>query len=156
MWIVQADGSGNRPLYVETPDDWVTHETWVDKDHVYFNVMGHLDRLRTKATGLFSINVRTNKIQVLGQLDYGSGFWHCGGTSDGKWAASDNFEGEVYLINCHTGERTLLTADHKMKPDHTHPSFSPDNKRILIQSGYVTDGQKLDLMIVNIPPYLNK
>lgn len=156
MWIVQADGSGNIPLYVETPDDWVTHETWVDKDHVYFNVMGHLDRLRTKATGLFSINVRTNKIQVLGQLDYGSGFWHCGGTSDGKWAASDNFEGEVYLINCHTGERTLLTADHKMKPDHTHPSFSPDNKRILIQSGYVTDGQKLDLMIVNIPPYLNK
>lgn len=154
MWLVQADGSGNRPLYEETPDDWVTHETWVDKDHVYFNVMGHLDRLRTKATGLFSINVHTNKVQVLGQLDYGSGFWHCGGTSDGKWAASDNFEGEVYLINCRTGERTLLTADHKMKPDHTHPSFSPDNTRVLIQSGHVSNGKKLDLMIVNIPPHL--
>lgn len=154
MWLVQADGSDNHPLYVETSDDWVTHETWVDKDHVYFNVMGHLDRLRTKASGLFSINVRNNKVQVLGQLDYGSGFWHCGGTSDGKWAASDNFEGEVYLINCHTGQRTLLTADHKMKPDHTHPSFSPDNTRILIQSGHVSEGKKLDLMIVNIPPYL--
>ncbi|SHE45315.1 oligogalacturonate lyase family protein [Dysgonomonas macrotermitis] len=154
MWMVNADGSGNRPLYVENPDDWVTHEAWVDKDHVYFNVMGHLDRLRTKATGLFSINVRTNKVDILGQLDYGSGFWHCGGTSDGKWAASDNFEGEVYLINCHTGQRTLLTADHKMKPDHTHPSFSPDNTRVLIQSGQVSDGKKLDLMVVNIPSYL--
>lgn len=154
MWIVRADGSENRPLYVEGTDDWVTHETWVDKDNVYFNVMGHLDRLRTKATGLFRINVRTNQVQILGQLDYGSGFWHCGGTSDGKWAASDNFEGEVYLINCHTGERILLTANHKMKPDHTHPSFSPDNTRILIQSGHVSNGEKLDLMIINIPPHL--
>ncbi len=154
MWLVKSDGSDNRPLYEEASTDWVTHETWVDKDHVYFNVMGHLDRLRTKATGLFSINVRTNSVQVLGQLNYGSGFWHCGGTSDGKWAASDNFEGEVHLINCNTGQRTLLTADHKMKPDHTHPSFSPDNTRILIQSGYVGDGKKLNLVIVNIPSYL--
>lgn len=154
MWITSADGSDNRPLFEESLTDWVTHEAWVDKDHVYFNVMGHLDRLRKQATGLFKINVRTEQVDVLGQLDYGSGFWHCNGSSDGKWAASDNFEGEVYLINCQTGEKTLLTANHVMQPDHTHPTFSPDNSRILIQSGYVTDGKHLDLMIINIPEYL--
>lgn len=154
IWFTKADGSGNHPLYVETPDEWVTHEAWADKDHVYFNIMGHLPRLRTKPTGIFSINVRTNQLQVLGQLDYGSGFWHCNGSSDGKWAAGDNFEGEVYLINCKTGERTLLSTNHRMKPDHTHPTFSPDNTRILIQSGYVTNGEQLDLMILNIPPSL--
>lgn len=151
MWIVNADGTGNRPLYEENPTDWVTHEAWIDKDHVYFLIMGHLDRLRKKPSGLFSINVRTNKLQPLGQLDYGSGFWHCGGTSDGKWAAVDNFEGEVYLINCKTGERTLLTANHIMKPDHTHPSFSPDNKRVYIQSGHFSNGEKLALMLIDIP-----
>lgn len=156
MWITKADGSDNRPLFAEDANDWVTHETWVDRDHVYFNVMGHLPRLRKRPTGLFRINVRTDEVQLLGQLDYGSGFWHCGGTSDGKWGASDNFEGEVYLINSMTGERKLLTANHRMKPDHTHPSFSPDNARILIQSGYLTDGKKLSLMIVNINQAVNK
>lgn len=154
MWITKADGADNRPLYIESPDDWVTHETWVDKDHVYFHLMGHLPKLRTKPTGLFRVNVRTDQLQMLGQLDYGSGFWHCGGTSDLKWAAADNFEGEVYLINCITGEKILLTANHRMKPDHTHPTFSPDNTRILIQSGYLTNGEKLSLMVINIPPEL--
>ncbi len=156
MWITNADGSNNRPLYEETTTDWVTHETWVDKDHVYFLLMGHLPRLRKNPTGLFSINVRTDRLQPLGQLEYGSGFWHCGGTSDGKWAAVDNFEGEVYLINCLTGERTLLTTDHKMKSDHTHPSFSPDNTRVLIQSGLLSDGKKLGLMVINIPSGLKE
>lgn len=154
MWITSADGSDNRPLYPENPDDWVTHEVWIDRDHVYFNMMGHTPRLRAKPSGLMKVNVRTGMLQLLSQLEYGSGFWHCGGSSDLKWAASDNFEGEVYLINCLTGERHLLTAGHRMRPDHTHPSFSPDNNRILIQSGYVSDGRKLDLVVINIPTYL--
>jgi oligogalacturonide lyase len=41
-----------------------------------------------------------------------------------------------------------------MRPDHTHPTFSPDSKRILIQSGLLTDGKSLDLMTVTIPEYL--
>ncbi|MCD8101006.1 MAG: hypothetical protein LUE26_00310 [Alistipes sp.] len=41
-----------------------------------------------------------------------------------------------------------------MQPDHTHPSFSPDNSRMMIQSGYVSDGKKLDIVVVNIPFHL--
>ncbi|RGN40252.1 oligogalacturonate lyase family protein [Bacteroides oleiciplenus] len=154
MWITSADGSNNRALFVESPTHWITHETWVDKDHVYFNVMGNTPALRKQATGIFRINVRTDEVFSLGQVNYGAGFWHCNGTSDGKWAVGDNFEGEVYLINCKTGEKTLLTANHVMKPDHTHPTFSPDNTRILIQSGYVANGKYLDLMVINIPDHL--
>lgn len=156
MWFVKADGTGNKPLYKETPDEWVTHEAWVDADHVYFNVMAHLPRLRTKPTGIFSINVRNDEVKILGQIDEGRGFWHCNGSSDGRWAVGDNFVGNIYLINCKTGERTLLTTDHKMKPDHTHPTFSADNKRILIQSGYLSDGKSLDLMTIKIPDWLQQ
>ena len=116
--------------------------------------MGNTPALRKQATGIFRINVRTDEVFSLGQVNYGAGFWHCNGTSDGKWAVGDNFEGEVYLINCKTGEKTLLTANHVMKPDHTHPTFSPDNTRILIQSGYVANGKYLDLMVINIPDHL--
>jgi len=34
------------------------------------------------------------------------------------------------------------------RPDHTHPSFSADGTRLLIQSGLLTDGQRLSLIVV--------
>ncbi len=151
IWFCKADGSVNEPLYVETPDEWVTHEVCVDADHVIFNVMAHLPRLRTKPTGIFCINLRTREVRVLGQVEEGRGFWHSAGSSDGQWAAGDNFAGSVYLINRKTGKKHLLTTGHTMRPDHAHPNFSPDNKRILIQSGLLSNGQSLDLMVVEIP-----
>jgi oligogalacturonide lyase len=163
MWITRSDGSGNRPLYKETPDEWVTHEAWVDKDHVYFVVMAHELRLRTHPTGLFSINIRTDEVRVLGQVDVkgtvkgrdglvdGQGFWHCNGSPDGKWAVGDTFAGNVYLIYVPTGEITLLTAGHKDAPDHPHPSFSPDSKKIEIESGMLHDFKNLNLLEIAIP-----
>jgi oligogalacturonide lyase len=35
-----------------------------------------------------------------------------------------------------------------MRPDHAHPSFSPDGTRLLIQSGMLTDGQRLSLIVI--------
>ncbi|WP_438482260.1 oligogalacturonate lyase family protein [Oleiharenicola lentus] len=157
MWTVRGDGTGNRPLYVETPDEWITHETVATKDEVMFNIMGHLPYLRERPTGVAVINLRTNTMKLLGQVeeDMGKGqlggFWHCNGSPDGKWAVADTFKGDVFIINRETGEKHLLTTDHKMKPDHTHPIFSPDSKRVLIQSGKQSDGKTLDLMYVELP-----
>jgi oligogalacturonide lyase len=163
MWITRSDGTGNRPLYKETPDEWVTHEAWVDKDHVYFVIMAHELRLRTKPTGLVAINVRTDEVRVLGQVDVkgtvrgrdglvdGQGFWHCNGSPDGKWAVGDTFAGNIYLIYVPTGEITLLTAGHKDAPDHPHPTFSPDSRKILIESGLLHNFTNLNLMTIAIP-----
>ncbi len=154
MWFTRADGTGNTALYKETPDEWITHEAWVGKNEVMFVIMGFQPRLRTKPNGIAVIDVRTQQMRLLGQAPDIRGFWHCNGSPDGHWAVGDTFEGDIYLINRHTGEITLLTTDHKMKPDHTHPTFSPDSKRILIQSGLLTNGKSLDLMVVNVPLWL--
>ncbi len=160
IWTVRGDGTGNRPLYVETPDEWITHETVATKDEVMFNIMGHLPYLRYHPTGVAVINLRTNSMKILGQVeeDMGNGrqggFWHCNGSPDGKWAVADTFKGDVYLIDRRNGERIKLTTDHKMKPDHTHPIFSPDSKRVLIQSGKPSDGKVLQLMEVELPEKL--
>jgi oligogalacturonide lyase len=160
MWIVRADGTGNRPLYVESPDEWVTHETFSGKDEVMFDLMGHLPYLRERPTGVAVVNLRTNQMTILGQIeeDMGGGrtggFWHANGSPDGRWAVADSFLGNVYLIDRLSGERLLLTTDHKMLPDHAHPIFSPDGKRVLIQSGRLTGGQSLDLVLVDIPDAL--
>lgn len=162
MWTVRGDGSGNRPLYVETPDEWITHETVSQPDEVMFLIIGHLPYLRQHPTGIAVINLRTDEMKLLGQVeeDMGEGrhggFWHCNGSPDGKWAVGDTFQGNIFVINRATGERTLLTTNHKMRPDHTHPIFSPDSKRVAIQSGLLTDGKSLDLMVVALPERLLK
>ena len=156
IWTVRADGSGNRPVYVETPDEWVTHETFSGPDEVMFNLMGHLPYLRERPTGLAVVNLRSNRVSVLDQIeeDMGGGrtggLWHGNGSPDGRWAVADSFKGDVYLIDRRNGQRTLLTVGHEMRPDHAHPIFSPDSRRVLIQSGRLTGGKSLDLMLVDI------
>jgi oligogalacturonide lyase len=151
MFIVRADGSGNRPLFLEQPTDWVTHEVFVDPDHVMFNLMGHTAELRRRPTGIMVVNLRTDAVENAGQTEVGRSFWHSNGTPDGRWAVGDDFDGAVTLIDRRTGERRVLTRGHVMRPDHTHPNFSPDGRWILIQSGMLSGGRKLNLMLVPVP-----
>jgi oligogalacturonide lyase len=173
MWIVNADGSNNRPVFAEADDDWVTHEQFADADHVIFNLMGHTTRLRQRPTGIMVVSLRDGTVENLGQPDsyYNAaraeqysdpnipsgkeargGFWHNAVTYDRRFAAGDDFDGNVHLIDRRTGGRALLTTGHRMRPDHAHPSFSPDGTRILIQSGMLTDGQRLSLIVVPAEP----
>jgi len=163
MWTVKADGSGNRPLFEEGPTDWVTHEVVVGPDTVMFNLIGFRAELRKNPTGIATVDLRDGAVNVLGQLEEEvpegmpegvggpGGFWHCNGSPDGRWAAGDTFRGDLYLIDRRNGRQILLTTGHRMAPDHIHPAFSPDSKRVIIQSGYLSDGKSLDVMVVNVP-----
>jgi oligogalacturonide lyase len=113
-----------------------------------FAVMGHLPRLRLKPTRIAVIDLRNNEMKNIGQVDEGRGRWHCNGSADGRCAVGDNFNGNIYSIDRFSGETTLLSTDHKMRPDYAHPTFSPDGKRILIQSGLLSNGTNLDLMVI--------
>lgn len=161
MWACNADGTNNRPLFPETPADWVTHEVVVTPDELMFNLIGHKDELRKRPTGIAILNLRTGHMNVIGQIDESvpgeaefqgpGGFWHCNGSRDGRFAAGDTFAGNVWIIDRRDGQRALVTTDHKMKPDHCHPSFSADGTRVLIQSGKWTEGKKLQLVVVPVP-----
>jgi oligogalacturonide lyase len=169
MWIVNADGSNNRRVFPEHADDWVTHEQFADADHVIFNLMGHTTQLRQRPTGIMVVNLRDGTVENLGQIEsYSSssqpekysdpnipsgrdrrgGFWHNAVTYDGRYAAGDDFDGSIHLIDRRTGARTLLSTGHRMRPDHAHPSFSADGSRLLIQSGLLTAGERLSLIVI--------
>lgn len=157
MWIRHSGESEARPLFEEGPTDWVTHEAYAGEDEVVFNLIGHMPELRKNPTGIAVINVRTNEVQLFGQptpnppIENEQGFWHCNASPDGRWLVGDTFSGNVYLINRKNHEMILLTTDHKMKPDHAHPAFSADSSRVLIQSGHLSDGKHLDLMVIEVP-----
>lgn len=168
MWYVKADGTSLKPLYKETPLDWVTHETFATEDYVYFNVLGYQDRLRKQAHGIFRINLRNDDIDVLGQVETsspavidnemlgGKGFWHSNASRDGKWATGDTFAGSVWIINGETGERHQIASDCRMKPDHAQPFFSPDGTKLCFQSGRYSNGKRLTLVMVDITTIVKK
>lgn len=160
MWYMSVDDDGqvtNRAIYEEDPNDWVTHEVFMGPDDILFHLMGHLDRLQTNQTGLYSLNIRTNKLTFHGQTGTG-GFWHCNATPDRKWIVTDTFDGKLYRINAEdNNDRVLLTQGHRgisvspfTSEAHLHPSVSPDGKWVLINSSRFTESDVL-LLPLNSP-----
>jgi oligogalacturonide lyase len=132
MWLVRADGSGNGPFYKETYDEWVTHEVWWGPDKTLFTIWPKNEQMLKKPHGIAYITLQNRSLNILSQNKY----WHVGGSPDGKWAAGDNFNGEIYLISAGIGEAKLLTQGHRPRGTtvHPHPSFSPDGSSILFCS----------------------
>ncbi len=132
MWIVRVDGSDNAPFYKETYDEWVTHEVWWGADKVLFTIWPKNEQMLKKPHGIAYISINNRALNILSQKKY----WHVGGSPDGKWAAGDNFNGEIYLINADTGKAKLMTQGHRPRGAnvHPHPSFSPDGSSILFCS----------------------
>jgi len=160
IWYLNVDDNGeveNRPLYKEERDEWVTHEVFMGPDHIMFNVMGHISRLRENQTGIFSMNIRTEEVKVHGNVG-GSGFSHSDGNM--KWAVGDTFDGKLYRINLETDHKTLLTSGHRPdgnvngvfnKDAHAHQSISPDGKWVLFNSSMLVPGGS-DIMLVPLEP----
>jgi len=177
-WVVNADGTGLRPLYPEATYEWVTHEAVITKDEVAIAIMGHrrvagIDSsgtavaganpgqeaawgpsgTREKPTGLGIVNLRTRQMIIIGQTPAGSGLWHVNGSGDGKWAVGDDFSRGIYLIDRHTREMILLSTGHKpTAADHPHPSFNADRTKIEIQSAMLSsDGRSMNICIIPVP-----
>lgn len=163
-WIVNADGSGLRPLYPEADSEWVTHEAVITKDEVALAIMGHRkvgapdqgwgnSATRDHPTGLAIVNLRTREMRIAGQTKSGSGLWHVNGSGDGRWAVGDDFSRSVYLIDRQTDEMVMLTTGHKpTAADHPHPTFNADGTKIEIQSAMLSeDGRSMNICIIPVP-----
>lgn len=179
MWAMDADGSNYRPLYRETSHDWITHEAVINEDEIAFAVLGHREineaqvaedntgdplnpgqeigwgysGTREYATGLGVVNMRTREFKMEGQIPFGSGFWHVGGSVDGNWVVGDDFDRNIYLIDRNTNELILMSTGHKPTAgNHPHPTFKPDNSSVEIQSAMLQeDNRSMDICIIKMP-----
>jgi len=167
-WIINADGTGLHPLYPEAPYEWITHEAVIGKDEVVFAILGHrsiaeatpesdwgITATFEHPTGVGVVNLRTREMRIVGQVpawSQGRSDWHVAGSPDGRWAASDSFQFEVWLYDRHSGEVNLLAGPQKQGADHIHPTFHPDGTRIEIQSALISkDNRSLNIAVVPIP-----
>jgi oligogalacturonide lyase len=181
-WTVKGDGTGLRPLFPEAHYDWVTHEAIITRDEVAFAIMGHRpvpalaaasapagtswqganpgqeaawgpSGTREKPTGLGIVNLRTREMRIEAQTPSGSGLWHVHGSPDGRWAVGDDFTRRLVLVDRRNGRMRLLSTGHRdTARDHPHPTFSPDGKRIQIQSAMLApDGRAMNIVVITVP-----
>lgn len=146
-WTVMADGTG------KASDAQATPEKPADPKNPGQEQGWGPSGTREKPTGLGIVNLRTREMTIAGQTTSGSGLWHVNGSSDGRWAAGDDFSRGIYLIDRHTHEMILLSAGHKeTASDHPHPTFSADGTKIEIQSAMLSDDSKsMNICIIPVP-----
>jgi oligogalacturonide lyase len=173
-WTIRSDGTGLRPLYPEAPYDWITHEAVISKDEVAIAMlylrppMGTTNMPNSNAwgpetgtdahpTGVGIVNLRTREMRIIGQLnpgDPGRSIWHVNGSADGRWAAADDFQFRLWLIDRHTHEMILLASmgQKTHAADHIHPTFNADGTKIEIQSAMISpDNRSLNICVVPLP-----
>jgi oligogalacturonide lyase len=173
-WIINADGTGLRPLYPEAPYEWITHEAVINRDEAVIAILGHRSIASATATsdwgiagtfehptGTAIVNLRTREMRIVGQIpawSKGRSDWHVAGSVDGRWAASDDFQYEVWLYDRHSGEMNLLAGPQKQGADHIHPTFNADGTKIEIQSALISkDNKGLNICVVPLPKtFLNR
>jgi len=130
-WIVNDDGSANRPFYYVTDPkqwstplkEWVTHESWVAQT-------GDMTLIVDKV-GIV-IADRSGKGRLL-PGDY----WHVSARPDGKFLVADDNRGNLWLIEGATDNRRLLATGlrEKVRSVHAHASFDRTGRYVLFNTG---------------------
>ncbi len=145
IWVCRSDGSGNQPLYLESKDEWVTHEVWWGMDRVLFNLSQENKKMGDKPFGIASVRYPDRTPM----MHYEGPNWHVAGTPDQRYGVVDTFKGELILVDIATGETRLLCQGNRPNDKvHAHQSISPNGGRILFASGKFGN---YDIMTLKIP-----
>ncbi|MBL8229581.1 MAG: hypothetical protein JNL98_13920 [Bryobacterales bacterium] len=131
-WLVNADGTGNRPFYHRTDPkswftplkEWVTHEAWVPKTGQMTMIIDKVGVILVEKSGESRMLKEGN-------------FWHAAASPDGRRVVLDDFQGRLWLLDARTGSLKLLVTGLRdtERAVHAHASFNHAGNRILFNSG---------------------
>lgn len=130
-WLVNDDGSGNRPFYAPvdpkkwiTPlKEWLTHEAWVEKT-------GQMTMVNDKVGVMLFAKGGESRVVRAGN------YWHAAARPDGKFVALDDAEGRVWICEASTGNVRLLATGIRDKVRvHGHVSFDRLGRYIQFHTG---------------------
>jgi oligogalacturonide lyase len=147
-WLVNTDGTGNRPFYARTAatnwftplKEWITHEAWV-KD------TGEMTMINDKL-GVMLVN-KLGEARIVGEGD----LWHAAARADGKSIVADDNRGRLWLIETATGSKRLLATGLRdtVRSVHAHPSFDRLGRYLQFHTGRTHETVAL-IDLENLPP----
>ncbi len=135
-WLVNTDGTGNRPFYVRTAPntwftplkEWVTHEAWVPKT-------GDMTMINDKQGVMLVKKDGTSRMVREGN------YWHAASNPDGTYFVLDDFDGRLWLMEVATGNTRLLATGLRATVKlHPHASFDRKGDYILLNTGRTHNG----------------
>ena len=130
-WVVNTDGTGNRPFYVRTKPDtwftplkeWVTHEAWVRDTGEMTMVNDRQGVMLVKKDGTARM-VREGR------------YWHAAARADGRFLVLDDFDGGVWITETATGNTRLLASGIRDSVKvHAHASFDRKGHYVQFNTG---------------------
>lgn len=131
-WLVQTDGSGNRPFYARTDPkgwwtplkEWVTHEAWVA-------ATGEMTMVNDKL-GVMMV-AKDGSARLVARGDY----WHAAARFDGKFLVLDDASGRLWLTETETGNTRLLATGLRdaVHAVHAHASFDRKGDYVQFHTG---------------------
>ncbi len=131
-WLVNDDGTGNRPFYARTSStnwftplkEWVTHESWVRDTGEMIMVNDKLGIMVVQPDG---------SARIARQGSY----WHAAARPDGKRLVMDDQQGRLWLADTATGNTRLLATGLRAKvPIHPHASFDRTGRYVQFHTGH--------------------
>jgi Tol biopolymer transport system component len=151
--LLTAGPDGQDP-FVLIPTEKVSHFIWRDPRHV---LAWALDT-RHPDLRFYVYEDRTRKVEVVGP-DVMTENGHCTYLPGNRWILNDTYPDakrlqHVYLYDTQTGKRFPL-GDFHSPPEYTgewrcdtHPRFSPDGRKVVIDSAHGGQGRQLYLIDV--------
>ncbi|MCC7377701.1 MAG: hypothetical protein IT581_23770 [Verrucomicrobiales bacterium] len=130
-WLVNDDGSANRPFYARTAStnwftplkEWVTHEAWVPGT-------GDMTMINDKL-GVMLVS-KDGGARLVREGNY----WHAAARPDGKFMVLDDMQGRLWLCETATGNvRLLATGIRDQVRIHAHASFDRRGDYIQFHTG---------------------
>lgn len=131
-WLVNADGTGNRPFYARTDPaswltplkEWVTHEAWVSGT-------GDMTMINDKQGVMLVGKDGTSRMITRGH------YWHAAARPDGKVLVVDDAEGRLWLMDAASGDTRLLATGLRdaVRRVHPHASFDRTGRYVQFHSG---------------------
>lgn len=148
VWVINRDGSHNRRLYQRTPDEWITHETWIPgtrelafvdwpKGVRCIQVDTGIERRVTAFNAWHPVCNRTGALMVADTNFPDIGLQLCD-PLDGVGAPKTLCYPDASSMGAHwAGPFPYGKGPIKVyAPQHTHPhpSFSPDSRVVVYTS----------------------
>lgn len=153
MLTAAPDGSDIR---IVDPSGYTSHFIWRDPEHILA-----WSRHESHGNAFYLFEDKTGgKVEVVGK-DVMTNNGHCSYLPGNEWILNDTYpQGKQrlqspYLYHVKTGKRVWLGHFH-LPPEYrgewrcdTHPRFSPDGRKVVIDSPHTGEGRQLHLIDVS-------
>ena len=166
LWVVDPKIGVPRPVYLQVQDELVTHESWWGNDQILFcgapAALKHSDDpQRREMSHVNILNLATGEVRILGAGAWWPGatdaeiwrrnWWHCAGSSDGRWVVADNPHGDLALFEGSTTRPRLLTTGHRTYGGgvHPHPGWDRQGLQVIFASHLLSN--EAQVCVATIP-----